>query len=57
MVTTHDFHRMTDLWYDGALINLEDESGMQLGIKLLGRRYSTDTIRYFDIETDYQPLP
>ena len=29
---------------------------MQLGIKLLGRKYSTDTIRYCVIEMDYRPI-
>ena len=29
---------------------------MQLGIELLRRRYSTNTIHYYDIETDYRPL-
>ncbi|KAL0004964.1 hypothetical protein SO802_012525 [Lithocarpus litseifolius] len=43
-------------WCDRALINLEGESGTQLGIDLLGRRYTTDTIRYFDIEMDYKPF-
>ena len=30
---------------------------MQLGTKLLERRYLTNTIRYYDIERDYRPLP
>ena len=47
---------MTDLRCDGALINLGGESGIQLGIDLLGRRYTTKMIRYFDIEVDYMPL-
>ena len=56
-VTSHDFHYMTDLRCDSALINLEGEFGTQLAIDLLGRRYSTDTIRYFNIKADYRPLP
>jgi len=56
IVTPFDFHCMTDLRCDGALINLGGESGIQLGIDLLGRRYTTKMIRYFDIEVDYMPL-
>jgi len=56
-VTSHDFHCMIDLRCDSALINLEGKLGTQLAIDLLGRRYSTDTIHYFDIEADYRPLP
>ena len=41
---------------DGALINLEGESGTQLGIDLLGGRYNTDTIHYFDIKMEYKPF-
>ena len=56
-VTPHDFHHMTSLRCDDAVINLKGESGTQLAIDLLGRRYSTDTIRYYNIEVDYRPLP
>ena len=35
-VTPHDFHRITSLRCDGLLINLEGESGILLGIDLLG---------------------
>ena len=56
-VTPHDFHRMISLRCDSATISLEGESGNQLAIDLLGKRYSTDAIRYFDIEADYWPLP
>ena len=55
-MTPHDFHQMTGLWFDGALTNLEGLSGMQLGVKLLRRRCLMDTIRYFDIKMDFQPL-
>ena len=57
MVTPYDFHRMTSLRCDGQLINLEGESGIQLGIDLLRRRFTTDTIRYPDIKVDYTLLP
>ena len=56
MMTPHDFHRMIGLRCDGTLINLGGVSGVQLGIDLLKRRYSMDTIRYYDIKTDYRPF-
>ena len=57
IVTPHDFHHKTDLRCDGALINLEGELGIQLDMDLLRGRYITDAIRYFDIESNYNPLP
>ena len=57
IMTPYDFHRMTGLRCDGALINLEGKSGTQLGIDLLERRYTIKKICYFDIKTDYRPLP
>ena len=45
-ITPHDFLRMTSLWFGGVSISLEDESGIQLGADLLGRRYATETIHY-----------
>ena len=48
---------MTGLRCDGAIINLEVKLGTRLVIDLLKRRYSLDTIHYFDIEVDYRPLP
>ena len=55
-VTPHDFHRMTGLSCNGTVINLRGTSDIQPGIELLGRRYSTDMICYYDIEMDYRPL-
>ena len=55
-VTPHDFHHLTSLRCDGVLISLEGELATQLGIDFLGRRYTTEMIRYFDIEADYRPL-
>ena len=42
--------------YNGAFIDLEGELGIWLGIDFLGRSYTTEMIRYFDIEADYRPL-
>lgn len=54
-MTPHDFHRMMGLRFDGSLINLEDESSIQLGADLLGCRYLSESVRYFDLEADYKP--
>lgn len=56
-MTPHDFHCMTSLRCDEALINFEGELGIWLGIDLPKRRYSTKTIYYFDLETNYEPVP
>ena len=55
-VTPHDFHQKTSLRSNGAIINLKSESGIQLGIDLLGCRYSSEHILYFDLERDYKPF-
>ena len=55
-MTPHDFHRMIGLRCDRALINLKGKSGTRLGIDLLGRRQTTNVIRYFNIEMDYKLL-
>ena len=57
IVTSNNFHHMTDRRCDKALINLERESGIQLGIELLRRRNTTETVYYFDIKADYRPFP
>ena len=57
MVNSYNFHQKISLRCDGTLMNLGGALGMQLGIKLLGKRYSTDMIYYYDIETDYRSLP
>lgn len=56
MVTLHNFYWMTGLRSDGPVIDLEGESGILLCIDLLGRRYLSECVRYFDLETDYRPL-
>ena len=57
IVTSNNFHHMTDLRCDRALINLERESSIQLGIELLRRRNTTETVYYFDIKADDRPFP
>ncbi|KAK9996702.1 hypothetical protein SO802_021388 [Lithocarpus litseifolius] len=43
--------------FDGIPISLEDESGTQLGVELLERRYTTETIRNTDLEVDFMRHP
>ena len=38
-------------------INLDVVSGIQLGLDMLGRKYSTETIHYFDLVSNYILLP
>ena len=56
-VTPYDFHHMTGLNFEGAIINLDGVSSIQLGLDMLGRKYSTETIHYFDLVLDYMILP
>ena len=55
-VTPYDFFCMTDLNFEGAIISLDDLLSMQLGIDMLGRKYFTKTIHYFDLVSDYMFL-
>ena len=57
IITPHDFHRMTGLQFDKVLISLEDESGTQLGAKLLRWRYAIEMIRYTNLEVDFMHCP
>ena len=57
MVTPYDFYCMTGLGCKGDIISLDGVSGMQLGIDMLGRKYSTKTICYFNLVLDYMFLP
>ena len=52
-MTPYDFYHMTGLSFERAIINLDDVSSIQLGLDMLGRNYSTETIRYFDLVLDY----
>ena len=56
-VTPYNFYRLTSLSFEGAIISLDGVSGIQLGLNMLGRKYSTETIRYFDLVLDYMLLP
>ena len=46
-VTPYNFYCMTGLNFEGAIINLDGLSNIQLGLDMLGRKYSTKTIHYF----------
>ena len=56
-ITSHNFHCMTGLRFDEVLISLEDESGIRLGVDLLGRRYATKMIHYTDLKADFIHYP
>ena len=56
-MTPYDFYRMTGHSFEGATNSLDSVSGMQLGLNMLGRKYSTKTIPYFDLVLDYMFLP
>ena len=43
-VTPYDCFRMTDLSFEGAIISLDSVLSVQLGIYMLGRKYSTKII-------------
>ena len=48
-VTHYNFYHMTGLSFKRAIISLDSVLGIQLGIDMLERKYSTETIRYFDL--------
>ena len=56
-VTPYNFYRLTSLSFEGAIISLDGVSGIQLGFNMLGRKYSIETIHYFDLVLDYMLLP
>ena len=55
-VTPYNFYSMTGLSLEAAIISLDNVSGIQLGLDMLGRKYSTETICYFDLLSDYMFL-
>ena len=57
MMTPYDFYRMTGHSFEGATNSLDSVSGVQLGLNMLGRKYSTKTIPYIDLVLDYMFLP
>ena len=56
-VTPYDLYCMTGLSFEGAIINLDGVSSIRLGLNMLGRKYSTKTIRYLDLVSNYMFLP
>ena len=56
-VTTYDFYCMTGGSFKRAIISLDNVLGIQLGLDMLGRKYSIEIIRYFDLVSDYMFLP
>ena len=56
-MTSYDFYHMAGLSFEKAIISLDDVSGIQLGLDMLGRKYSIETIRYFYLVLDYLLLP
>ena len=57
IVTPYDLYRMTSLSFEAVIINLDDVSSIQLGLDMLGRKNSIETICYFDLVSDYMLLP
>ena len=55
-MTPYDFYHMTGLSFEEAIIWLDGVSGIQLDLNMLGRKYSAETIRYFDLVSDYMFL-
>ena len=55
-VTSYDFYYMIGLSFERVIISLDDVSSIQLGFDRLERKYSTKTIRYFDLVSDYMLL-
>ena len=55
-VTSYDFYYMIGLSFKGVIISLDSVSSIQLGFDRLERKYSTKTIRYFDLVSDYMLL-
>ena len=55
-VTSYDFYYMIGLSFEGVIISLDGVSSIQLGFDRLERKYSTKTIRYFDLVSDYMLL-
>ena len=56
-VTPYDFFLMTSLSFEGAIISLDGMSVILLGFGMLRRKYSIETIRYFNLVLDYTFLP
>ena len=57
LMTPNEFYHMTDLSFERDIISLDSASSNQLGLDMLGWKYSTETICYFDLVSDYMFLP
>ena len=57
MVTPYNFYHVTGLSFEGAIISFDYMLGIQLGLDMLGRKYSTETICYFDLVSNYMFFP
>ena len=52
-VTPYNFYHMTSLSFKGTIISWDGISGILLDLDKLGRKYSNETISYFDLVLDY----
>ena len=52
-VTPYNFYHMTSLSFKGTIISWDGISGILLDLDKLGRKYSNETICYFDLVLDY----
>ena len=56
-VTPYNFYHMTSLSFKGTIISWDGISGILLDLDKLGRKYSNETISYFDLVLDYMLYP
>ena len=56
-VTPYNFYCMIGLSFKEAIINLECVLGIQLSLNTRRRKYSTETICYFNLVSDNMLLP
>ena len=55
-VTLYDFYRMTSLSFKGTIISWDGISSILLDLDRLKRKYSNETICYFNLVLDYMFL-
>ena len=56
-MTPYDLYHMISLSFKGVITSFDGVSGIQLGIDMLGRKYSMETIHYFDLVLYYMFFP